>query len=62
MIGGGKAGMLAARVLSEAFERVTILERDVISGNLEGRPGVPQARHLGTLVSRNHFPVPGGWR
>ena len=28
VIGGSMAGLLAARVLSEHFERVTILERD----------------------------------
>lgn len=44
--------MLAACALSETFDRVTILERDVISGNLEGRPGVPQARHLHALLPR----------
>lgn len=44
--------MFAARVLSETFDRVTIVERDVISGNLEGRPGVPQARHLHALLPR----------
>ena len=52
VIGGSMAGMLAARVLSETFDRVTILERDVISGDLEGRPGVPQARHLHALLPR----------
>jgi 2-polyprenyl-6-methoxyphenol hydroxylase-like FAD-dependent oxidoreductase len=52
VIGGSMAGMLAARALSETFDRVTILERDVISGNLEGRPGVPQARHLHALLPR----------
>ena len=44
--------MFAARVLSETFDRVTILERDAISGTLEGRPGLPQARHLPALLPR----------
>jgi 2-polyprenyl-6-methoxyphenol hydroxylase-like FAD-dependent oxidoreductase len=52
VIGGSMAGMLAARALSETFDRVTILERDFISGNLEGRRGVPQARHLHALLPR----------
>jgi 2-polyprenyl-6-methoxyphenol hydroxylase-like FAD-dependent oxidoreductase len=52
VIGGSMAGMLAARALSETFDRVTILERDLISGNLEGRPGVRQARHLHALLPR----------
>lgn len=52
VIGGSMAGMFAARVLSETFDRVTIVERDVISGDLEGRPGVPQARHLHALLPR----------
>ncbi|MGH9626768.1 MAG: 2-polyprenyl-6-methoxyphenol hydroxylase-like oxidoreductase, partial [Bryobacteraceae bacterium] len=52
VIGGSIAGMIAARILSDHFEKVTVFERD---GNLDDarpRPGVPQARHLHVLLNR----------
>ena len=62
VIGGGMAGLLAARVLSEHFERVTILERDPLLDDAEPRKGVPQGRHVhvilagGAAVLRAYFP------
>lgn len=50
VIGGSIAGMLAARVLSERFDRVTILERDDVPSSPEARNGVPQGRHLHLLL------------
>jgi 2-polyprenyl-6-methoxyphenol hydroxylase-like FAD-dependent oxidoreductase len=41
VIGGSMAGLLAARVLSDHFERVTILERDLLLDDAEPRKGVP---------------------
>src|SRR5262245_48287655 len=52
VVGASMAGMLAARVLSEKFTRVTVLEREMIPGGLIGRPGVPQARHLHALLPK----------
>ena len=52
VIGGSVAGLMAARVLSESFELVTVLERDVFPDAPQGRPGVPQARHLHALLPR----------
>ena len=52
VIGGSIAGMLAARVLSERFDRVTILDRDDIPDNHEARNGVPQGRHLHLLLEK----------
>jgi hypothetical protein len=46
------AGMLAARVLSDIFERVIVLERDTLHEGPQLRPGVPQARHLHALLPR----------
>lgn len=57
VIGGSMAGLLAARVLAQHFERVTVLERDeLVSGAPEqrlvpARKGVPQGRHLHVLLS-----------
>ena len=50
VIGGSIAGMLAARVLSERFDHVTILDRDDIPSSPEARNGVPQGRHLHLLL------------
>ncbi len=46
VVGGGMAGLLAARVLSESFGRVTVVERDVLPRDAEPRRGVPQGRHV----------------
>jgi 2-polyprenyl-6-methoxyphenol hydroxylase-like FAD-dependent oxidoreductase len=52
VIGASMAGLLAGRVLSEHFERVTIIERDRISRDTEARKGVPQARHVHVLLKK----------
>jgi 2-polyprenyl-6-methoxyphenol hydroxylase-like FAD-dependent oxidoreductase len=52
VIGGSMAGLLAARVLSDRFERVTIVERDRFPEGTENRKGVPQARHAHALLPR----------
>ncbi|MEO8606525.1 MAG: FAD-dependent monooxygenase [Chloroflexota bacterium] len=54
VIGGSVAGLLAARVLANHFERVTVLERDHLPENPEIRAGVPQAHHLHVLLARGH--------
>ncbi|MDT7783104.1 MAG: hypothetical protein QOF58_1523 [Pseudonocardiales bacterium] len=51
VIGGGIAGLLAARVLSESHE-VVVLERDKLSDEPEYRSGVPQGRHVHGLLVR----------
>jgi len=52
VIGGSMAGLLAARVLSDHFERVTIVERDRFPKGVETRKGVPQAHHAHALLPR----------
>jgi len=52
VIGAGMAGLWAARVLSDHFARVTIVERDRLPGQPEHRRGVPQAFHTHTLLTR----------
>lgn len=52
VLGAGMAGLLAARVLSERYASVTIVERDALPSVCQRRPGVPQARHLHSLLSR----------
>jgi 2-polyprenyl-6-methoxyphenol hydroxylase-like FAD-dependent oxidoreductase len=50
VIGGSMAGLLAARVLSDHFTHVTIVERDPLRNTLEARKGQPQVRHLHALL------------
>jgi 2-polyprenyl-6-methoxyphenol hydroxylase-like FAD-dependent oxidoreductase len=59
VIGGSVAGLLAARVLANHFQRVTIIERDHLPDNPEIRAGVPQAHHLHVLLARGHAILEG---
>ncbi|CAG0927544.1 Putative epoxidase LasC [Thermoflexales bacterium] len=52
VIGGSIAGMLAARVLSDHFERVTIIDRDALPDSPEPRRGAPQTAHVHVLLRR----------
>jgi len=52
VISGSMAGLLAARVLSDHFVQVTIIERDRLTGDTEPRKGVPQGRHVHALLAR----------
>src|SRR5437763_1307238 len=52
VIGGSMAGLLAARVLADHFDQVTVLERDAYPADPGPRKGVPQARHLHVLLMR----------
>ncbi len=60
VIGSSMAGLVAARVLTDHFDRVTVVERDVASATLrdrlpeqpETRPGVPQANHVHVLLTQ----------
>ena len=44
------AGLLAARSLMEAYERVTIVERGALPAGVQGRAAVPQGRHPHALL------------
>jgi 2-polyprenyl-6-methoxyphenol hydroxylase-like FAD-dependent oxidoreductase len=50
VIGAGLGGLLAARVLADRFERVTVIERDALPAADEPRRAVPQGRHCHTLL------------
>ena len=52
VIGGSLAGLLSARVLSDHFVKVTLVERDRLPQSAEPRKGVPQGRHVHGLLIR----------
>ncbi|WP_236242086.1 NAD(P)/FAD-dependent oxidoreductase [Streptomyces sp. CC228A] len=51
VVGGGVAGLLAARALADHAERVTVVERDRFPQEPEPRAGVPQGRHIHVLLA-----------
>ena len=54
VLGGGMAGLLAARVLSEKYDDVVVVDRDELIGETGYRNGVPHGRHAHGLVARGH--------
>ncbi|MCA1716727.1 MAG: FAD-binding protein, partial [Actinobacteria bacterium] len=57
VIGGSMAGLLAARVLADHFDRVTVIERDPLPEGVENRKGVPQGRHAHGLLPRGQIVI-----
>jgi 2-polyprenyl-6-methoxyphenol hydroxylase-like FAD-dependent oxidoreductase len=60
VIGGSMAGLLTARVLSDHFRQVTLIERDRMGTEPESRKGQPQTRHLHGLLA-NGARIMSGW-
>jgi 2-polyprenyl-6-methoxyphenol hydroxylase-like FAD-dependent oxidoreductase len=53
VLGASISGLLSARVLSDAYDHVTLVERDELPETLTGdRRGVPQGRHAHGLLPR----------
>ena len=52
VLGASMGGLLAARVLADAYRRVTIVERDPLPQSGLDRKGVPQGRHAHVLLPR----------
>jgi 2-polyprenyl-6-methoxyphenol hydroxylase-like FAD-dependent oxidoreductase len=50
VIGGSVAGLVAARILSDHFARVTVVERDPRPEGPHARKGAPQMRHVHALL------------
>jgi 2-polyprenyl-6-methoxyphenol hydroxylase-like FAD-dependent oxidoreductase len=51
VLGAGMAGLLAARVLTESYRRVTLVDRDDVYSADGPRRGVPQGRHIHALLA-----------
>lgn len=56
VIGGGIAGLLAARAAADHYAHVTVFERDEVHGDASGlnepRKAIPQGRHIHALLGR----------
>ena len=50
VVGGSMAGLLAARVLTDGYPKVTIIERDSMPDASVVRRGVPQANHVHAML------------
>ncbi len=52
VVGASMAGLLAARVLSDHFPQVVVVDRDPLPADPAHRRGVPQGRHAHVLLAR----------
>ena len=52
VLGASMGGLLAARVLADFYQTVTVVERDVLPNDPANRRGVPQGRHAHALLRR----------
>ena len=52
VLGASMGGLVAARVLSDFYDRITVVERDVLPPDAANRRGVPQGRHVHALLGR----------
>ncbi|GHB68489.1 hypothetical protein GCM10010347_43330 [Streptomyces cirratus] len=52
VIGGGYAGLLAARVLADHFAEVLVLERDVVDRTTGAHPTAPQSYHAHAMLAK----------
>jgi 2-polyprenyl-6-methoxyphenol hydroxylase-like FAD-dependent oxidoreductase len=59
VIGASIAGLSAARVLSDFYQRVTVFERDELPATPGNRAAVPQGRHVHLLMARGAIEFDG---
>lgn len=52
VLGASITGLLAARVLAEAYAQVVVVDRDALPTTPAARRGVPQGRHAHALLAR----------
>jgi 2-polyprenyl-6-methoxyphenol hydroxylase-like FAD-dependent oxidoreductase len=51
VLGASMSGLLAARVLADAYDHVTVVDRDTLPEGEQDRKGVPQGRHAHVLLT-----------
>ena len=59
VIGGSMAGLAVARVLSDHYREVILVERDRFGDIVEHRRGVPQGRHAHGLLASGRNTLEG---
>jgi len=59
VIGGSIAGLCAARVLADSFDRVTLYERDELPDQPIDRSAIPQGQHVHLLMARGAHELEG---
>lgn len=59
VLGSGLGGLMAARVLSQHFDRVTIVEQDQLKSEPDVRRGTPQGPHTHILGPRGYQTLEG---
>ena len=52
VLGASMAGLLAARVLTDGYGQVTVIDRDELPVSPTHRRGVPHGRHIHALAAR----------
>jgi 2-polyprenyl-6-methoxyphenol hydroxylase-like FAD-dependent oxidoreductase len=52
VLGASMGGLLAARVLADFYDRVTVVDRDILPADPVNRRGVPQGRLIHAIQSR----------
>nr|MDT0524467.1 monooxygenase [Streptomyces sp. DSM 41633] len=52
VVGGSIAGLCAARVLADHFDRVILYERDELPDQPVNRSAIPQGQHVHLLMAR----------
>lgn len=57
VIGGSISGLVCARILSDYFSKVTVIERDPRPDGPEPRKGAPQMRHAHLLLEGANAPL-----
>ncbi|MDQ7810291.1 FAD-binding monooxygenase [Amycolatopsis sp. A133] len=54
VLGAGMAGLLAARVLADAYDHVLVVDRDELGDVAGPRRAAPQGHHIHGLLARGH--------
>ena len=52
LLGASIGGLLAARVLADFYDRVSVVDRDLLPESPANRRGVPQGHHVHNLLGR----------